>query len=235
MSLMKWPGTTDKTSDKPDLSSLSDDQLDDLMVAAGLTEQETLDRQHDSRLLSALANLPGGPPDYCETLRGLIRLRNEGPFPFEAQDLYDHLHVRAEADVKAARKAATKAIPSPVDVPADMSVAGWLRAKWNSADEVVRNALQAVANVVGVSVPMSRTRKSSEGGRDSPSTRRAEVGLQPNRDDFEPLEIPAEAEEAEEPHYHGPPEWHDDDADGWQPCSSLHDALHLDPEDHGGS
>lgn len=225
--LMKWPGGRGK-SNKPDLSSLSDDQLDDLMVAAGLTEQGALDRQHDSRLLSALANLPGGPPEYLATLRGLIRLRNEGPFPFEAQDLYDHLHVRAEADVKAARKAATKAIPSPVDVPADMSVAGWLRAKWNSADEVVRNALQAVANVVGVSVPMSRTRKSSEGGRDSPSTRRAEVGLQPNRDDFEPLEIPAEIDP--EDRYDGP-QWSDDDALDWEPCNSLHDALH--PDDRG--
>ena len=226
--LMKWPGGRGK-SNKPDLSSLSDDQLDDLMVAAGLTEQGALDRQHDSRLLSALANLPGGPPEYLATLRGLIRLRNEGPFPFEAQDLYDHLHVRAEADVKAARKAATKAIPSPVDVPADMSVAGWLRAKWNSADEVVRNALQAVASAVGVSVPLSRTRDSSVGVSDSSPCRRTKFPLHLNVEQDLAEMGPAEAEEPEEAGYHDPPEWHDDDADGWQPCTSLHDALH--PED----
>lgn len=226
MSLMKWPGTTDKPN-KPDLSSLSDDQLDDLMVAAGLMEQETLDRQGDSRLIVALANLPGGPPEYLATLRGLIRLRDQGQLPPEAKDMYEKLRTRAVADVKAARKAAPQVTLSPSDVPADTSIAGWLKSRWSSADEAVRNALQAVANAVGIPVPMSRTRKSVGGGKDSPPTRRTRPKLQPNRDDSEPLDIPAEPKEA---HYHDPPQWHDDHADGWEPCSSLHDALHPEEE-----
>ena len=135
----KWPGTADKTSDKSDLSKLSDDELDDLMVEAGLMEEDALDRQRDSLLLMALVNLPGGPPVYHSTLQGLMRLRDEGSVPHEAQDLCDRLRARAVADVKAAHKTASKVTSSPADVPADTSVTGWLKEKWTSADEAVRH------------------------------------------------------------------------------------------------
>ena len=192
--LMKWPGTTDKTPDKPDLSKLSDDELDDLMVDAGLMRQDELDRQRDSRLLTALANLPRGAPEYHETLAGLMKLRDERPFPFEAQDLCDRLRAHAVADVKAAHKAAPKVTSSPADVPDDVPddvpIADWLKFKWTSADEAVRNALQAVASAVGASIPLSRTRNSSVGVKDSGSTRRSDSGQQPNHDESARSESP---------------------------------------------
>ena len=227
--LMKWPGTADKPI-KPDLSKLSDDELDDLIVAAGLMDQDELDRQRDSRLMIVLANLPDGPPEYLPTLRGLMRLRDQGPFPLEAQDMYDRLRSRAMSDVKAAHKVAPKTAPSPADVPADMSVADWLRARWSSADEAVRNALQAVASTVGISIPMSRTRTQPIPPKDSSSTRRTESALQLTHDEQAPTERPAEAEEPEEAGYHDPPEWNDELADGWTPCESLHDAFRSDTE-----
>ena len=231
---MKWP-TTNKTSDKSGrsawLKGLSDDQLDNLMTQSGLMEQEALDRQRDTRLVTAMAKLPGGPPDYCETWRGLMKLRDEGQLPPEAKDMYEKLRTRAEAEVKAACKAATKAIPSPVDVPADTSIIGWLKSRWSSADETVRNALQAVASTVGISIPMSRTRTQPIPPKDSSSTRRTESALQLTHDEQAPTERPAEKEEPEEPRYDDPPQWDDELADGWTPCESLHDALN--PEDNG--
>lgn len=229
MNLMKWPGTTDKPNN-PDLSKLSDDELDDLVVKAGLMEQDDLDQQRDMKLVNALAKLAGGPPDYHSTLRGLMKLRHEGQFPLEAQDLYDRLRSRALAEVKAARKAGPKVTPSPADIPADMSLAGWLKARWTSADEAVRNALQAVASAVGASIPLSRTRNSSVGVKDPGSAQRTESEQQPNHGESVPLESPTEKEEPEEPGYHDPPEWHDAHADGWTPCSSIHEAFRSDEE-----
>ena len=227
MSLMKWPGTANKPN-KPDLSMLSDDELDDLMVKGGLMEEDALDRQRDSRLLTAVANLPG-PPEYCETLAGLMKLRHEGPFPFEAQDLYEKLRARAMSDVEAVRKVAPKVTPSPADVPADKSLAGWLKARWSSADEAVRNALRAVASAVGVEVPLSRTRNSIVGGKDSASPRRSNSGLHLTHDESDPPESPADEES--EFRYDGP-HWHDELADGWEARDNLYDALHPD-EDRG--
>jgi hypothetical protein len=226
---MEWPGGRDK-SNKPDLSKLSDDELDEQMVKAGLMQQDHLDQQRDSLLLIALANLPGGPAEYHETLAGLMKLRDVGAFPFEAQDLYERLRARAMSDVETARKAAPKVTPSPADVAPDTSMAGWLKAHWTSADEAVRNALRAVASAVGASIPMSRTRKSSAGRKDSPLARRSESEQHPNHGGSVPLESPPEKEEPGSD-YHDPPQWHDDASPDWEPCSSLHDALH--PDDRG--
>ena len=225
--MMKWP-TTNKTPKKPELSSLSDDQLDDLMVDAGLMEQDELDRQRDSRLLIAMANLPGGPPEYHATLRGLMKLRHQGPFPLEAQDLYDRLRARASADVKAARKAVPKVTPSPADLAPDTSMAGWLKARWASADEAVRHSLRAIANAVGIDVPLARTRP--VGGKEASDIRRSEFTRHPNHGEPTPTERPAETESEQAVHDDGP-QWHDDDAEGWEPCTSLHDALRS--EDRG--
>lgn len=224
----KWPGTADKTSDRSAwLKGLSDDELDDLMVQAGLTEQDDLDRQRDSRLMIALANLPGGPPEYLGTLRGLMSLRDVGPFPLEALDMYDRLRARALADVKAAHRAAPKVTPSPADVTADMSVAGWLKARWSSADEAVRHTLRSVAESLSVPIPMSRTRTQPPGVKDSGFNRRSDSDQHPNRDDSEPLESPPETEP--EDRYDGP-QWSDDDALDWEPCESLHEAFRSDAD-----
>ena len=226
--MMKWP-TTNKTPKKPELSSLSDDQLDDLMVDAGLMEQDELDRQRDSRLLIAMANLPGGPPEYHATLRGLMKLRHQGPFPLEAQDLYDRLRARASADVKAARKAVPKVTPSPADLAPDTSMAGWLKARWASADEAVRHSLRAIANAVGIDVPLARTRHVAV--QDSSPARRTESTRHPNDEESAPSEGPAGRKQRG---YHDPPQW-DDDADGWTPSESLTEALRdaLHPEERG--
>jgi hypothetical protein len=223
----------DKTSDKSDrrarLTGLSDDELDEQMVKAGLMEQDHLDQRRDSLLLLALAQLPGGPPEYHKTLAGLMKLRDEGAFPYEAQDLYDRLRTRAMADVETARKAVPKVTWSPADVAPDTSMAGWLKAHWTSADEAVRNALQAVARAVGASIPLSRTRDSSVDVKDPGSTQRTESTRHTSHAEQDPLEGPAEKEE---PDYHDRPQWHDDDAEGWEPVESLRDAFRSD-EDRG--
>ena len=174
MTLMQWPSTTDKQG-KAGLSKLSDGELDNLMIKSGLMQQDDLDQQHDSPLMIALANLPGGPPDYYETWRGLMQLRDAGPFPFEVQDLYDRLRERAVADVKAALRASAEVIPPTSSLPADTSMAGWLSARWESADAAVRNALQLLADSLGVSLPLRRTRHAAV--QDSSSTGRTESTL----------------------------------------------------------
>ncbi len=128
----------------------------------------------------------------------------------------------------------TFALPSPdnVTVPPGMSFADWLKFTWRSADEAVRHTLRTVAEALGVPVPLSRTRTHPvAAAKDSSRAIRTESEQQPNRPRPRPAEIPAEAEEPEEAGYHDPPEWHDEHADGWTPCESLHDALHS--EDRG--
>jgi hypothetical protein len=227
---MKWPGGRGKPSNKSDLSKLSDDELDERMVEAGLMDQDALDRQHAERLMIALANLPGGPPEYFETLRGLVKLRDEGPFPYEAQDLYDRLRARAEADVKATRKAAPKVTPSPADVAPDTSMAGWLKAHWSSADETVRHSLRVLADKLGIPLPLRRTRRNP--AQDSGSTRRTDADQHTTNDVSAPSGSPAEPKERD---YYDPPASDDELADGWEPSESLTEALHdaLDPEDRG--
>ena len=173
MTLMQWPSTTDKQG-KAGLSKLSDGELDAMMVQAGLMDQEELDRQRDARLVNALGNLPG-PPEYHETWRGLMKLRDEGPFPLEVQDIYDRLRARASSDVKAALRASAEVIPPTSSLPADTSMAGWLSARWESADAAVRNALQLLADSLGVSLPLRRTRHAAV--QDSSSTGRTESTL----------------------------------------------------------
>lgn len=158
-------------------------------------------------------------------LEVLIALADLGTLPADAQLLYADIQTRAETSMKA-----TVALPAPdnVTVPPGMSFADWLKFKWRSADASVRNSLRTVAEALRVSVPLTRTRKSSVGGKDSPPTRRTRPELQPNRDDSEPLENPAEKEE---PEYDDGPAWSDDDSPDWTPCDSLYDALH--PDDRG--
>ena len=160
-------------------------------------------------------------------LEVLIALAELGTLPPDAQLLYADIQTRAETSMKA-----TLALPSPehVTVPPGMSFAEWLKFKWQRADASFRHTLRTVAEALGVSVPMIRARKSSIGGKDLSPAWRTESEQQPNRPRPRPSEIPAEAEEKEEAGYHDPPEWHDEHADGWTPCESLHDAFRSDTE-----
>lgn len=157
-------------------------------------------------------------------LEVLIALADLDSLPPEAQRLYADIQTRAETSMKA-----TLALPSPdnATVPPDTSFADVLRIRWRSADSSIRHTLRTVANALGVSVPLTRTKKSSVGGKDSSGSQRTESVQHPNRDDSEPLE---RAAEAEEPDYHDPPEWHDELADGWTHCESLHEAFRSDSE-----
>ena len=163
-----------------------------------------------------------------DVLMGLTDLSKQGPLPSDAALLYQEFLARAEANM-----ATTFASASPdfVATPTEMSFADWVKFKWQSADTSFRHTLRTVAEALRISVPMSRTRISSAGGKDSSPIRRSESALQLTHDEQAPTERPAEKEEPEEPRYDDPPEWHDELADGWEPCSSLHDALHS--EDRG--
>ena len=108
----------------------------------------------------------------------------------------------------------------------DMTVTDWLRERWTSADEAVRHSLRLLADALGIPLPLRRTQPVP--AQDSSPARRTKFPLQPYVEQDLAEMGPAEAEEPEEAGYHDPPEWHDDDAEGWQPCSSLHDALRSD-------
>lgn len=157
----------------------------------------------------------------------LDELRKTGPLPLELEQR--HQKLRRQEFYKAGL--VCDRYPPPSDsrlVPADMTIADWLRAKWVGADTVVRNALQALAERIGVPIPMSRTRIHQVPAQDSPQARRTKFARQPY---VEQDTLPSLTERKQRG-YHDPPEWDDDDADGWQPCTSLHDALYP-PKDRG--
>ena len=109
-----------------------------------------------------------------------------------------------------------------------MTIADWLRERWTSADEAVRNALRLLADALNIPLPLRRTRPvPAIPAQGSSPTRRTRPARQPyvEQDTLPSLTEPKERG------YHDPPEWDDDDADGWQSSTSLHDALH--PEERG--
>ncbi len=165
-----------------------------------------------------------------DVLMGLTDLSKQGPLPSDAALLSQEIRTRAEMNMERAKM--TFALPSPdnVTVPPGMSFTDWLNFKWRTANASVRHTLRTVADALGVPVPLTRTRNSSVGGEDSSPARRTGTERQPSQGKSEPAESPAEEEELEEPHYHDPPEWHDEHADGWTPCESLHDAFRSDTE-----
>lgn len=158
----------------------------------------------------------------------MMDLQSKGPLHPEAERLYRRLRFRALLDLRRrARLSRIDTDPSHVDDPSSMTVGEWIKAKWTSADETVRNALKTVAGAIGASIPMVRTRKPAEGAKDSGPTRRTESDQHPNQGKPEAMESPEQAEP--EDHCDGP-QWSDDDALGWVPCDSLHDAFHLDED-----
>ena len=155
----------------------------------------------------------------------LDKLRMTGPRPHQLEDR--HQKLRREQLFKAGLKADHYPPPSTSRLEnADMTVADWLKARWTSADASVRHSLRLLADALNIPLPLRRTRHVAV--QDSGSTRRTESTQQPTHVEQAPQDRSSEIEP--EFRYDGP-QWHDDDADGWEPCKSLHDAMH--PEDRG--
>ena len=154
----------------------------------------------------------------------LDKLRKTGALPQQLEARHQKLrrHQLFAAGLKAGEypPPATSSLEDP-----DMTIADWLKHKWASADEAVRHSLRLLADALGIPLPLTR-RTQPVPAQDSLPLRRTTYAPQP----YVGQASAAAESEAEEAGYHDL-EWHDDDADGWEPCSSLHDALH--PEDRG--
>ena len=169
------------------------------------------------------------PDDELDVLMGLTDLSKLGPLPSDTALLSQEIRTRAEMNMERAKT--TLALPSPdnVTVPPGMSFTDWLKFRWQSADASVRHTLRTVADSLGIEVPLTRTRR--VGGKDSSGSQRTDSDQQPSQGERRRKESPLEAEEPKEAGYHDPPQWHDEVADGWEPCDSLYEALH--PDDRG--
>jgi len=114
-----------------------------------------------------------------DVLMGLTDLSKLGPLPPDAASLYQEIQARAESRMEQSQTILALPSPDSVTDPADESFADWLKFKWRGADASVRQTLRTVAEALGVSVPLSRTRNSSVGAKDSGSTRRTGTEQQP--------------------------------------------------------
>ena len=153
----------------------------------------------------------------------LDELRKTGPLPLELEERYQGLRRQQffRAGLKCDRY--LPSLPSRL-VPADMTVSDWLKHKWTSADEAVRHSLRLLADVLGIPLPLRRTHHVA--AKDPADTRRTESTRHPNDEESAPSEsLPEDVPDNDDSS-----QWSDDDAEGWTPCSSLHDALHPDDE-----
>lgn len=223
---MKWP-TANGTSKKSDVSELlkrlSDERLRWLVI------RTSSEADSNMVLVSTLASVRATAEKHANFF-ALAELRAQGPLHDEAEAVYRRLRFRALLHVaRTAHRSPMFAEMSP-ELDHTVPIGEWLKARWESADKTIRSALQAVATGVGVSLPMTRRRKPHGGPKDSPSNRRTEPDQHPNPAEPIQHESPAETEPKKHEN-HDRPQWHDDDADGWKPCTSLHDALH--PDERG--
>ena len=223
------PPAFSKRSKKADraelLKLLSDGQLRWLLIRL------SPEAEADSILAHSLCH--GYPiPEKHQQFLSMMDLRKKAPLHPEAEAMYKRLRFRALLDLRRrARVSRDDTDVSPADDPSTMTFSEWLRARWSSADRSVRDALRMVAGSVGASIPLTRTRKSTVGAKDSGPSARSDLGQQPNQGEPEPTGMPPE-NESKAPRYDDPPEWHDDHAVGWIPCDSWYAALHPD-EDRG--
>ena len=181
-------------------------------------------------------------PRRHQEFDALLELKKTGPLPHQLEERYQKL--RREQLIRAGLKASQYPPPSTSSLePADMTVVDWLQDKWLSANEAVRESLRILAAKLSIDVPLTRTRPipvqdSKSGDKDSSPEERSESARHTSQHGN-----PASSDELAglglDPQFRrrGTPEWHDDDADGWTPSESLHDALRdaLDPEDRGWS
>ena len=155
----------------------------------------------------------------------LDKLRVSGPLPLELEERYQRLRRQQffRAGLKCDRY--LPSLPSRLE-NADMTIADWLRARWSSADKTVRHSLRLLADVLGIPLPLRRTRPvSASTAKDSSSTRRTESTRHPNHGESTPSEslpdLPAEFRLDGR-------QWSDDD--GWEPVESLRDAFRSDDD-----
>ena len=161
----------------------------------------------------------------------LDKLRVSGPLPHQLEARHQKLrrqqffHAGLECDRY------LPSLPSRL-VPADMTIADWLRERWSSADKTVRHSLRLLADALNIPLPLRRTQ--AVPAKDPADTRRSESTRHPNHGEPAPSESLPEVPAEFQPDGR---QWSDDDADGWTPSESLTEALHdaLAPEDRGWS
>jgi len=169
----------------------------------------------------------------------LDKLRLSGPLPRQLEQR--HQKLRREQLFKAGLVADDYPPPSTSRLEnVDMTVTDWVRPKWTSADATVRRSLRAIAEALGIplplvrtrSIPMPRTLKSKADVPIGPPTRRTDSEQHTNHGEPAPLDSLAGMDPQSR---NDPPAWHDDDAPEWEPSESLTEALHdaLDPDDRG--
>ena len=158
----------------------------------------------------------------------LDKLRLTGPLPRPLEER--HQHLRRQQFFRAGLKCERYPPSSPSRLNPDMAVADWVRARWSSADEAVRSRLRLLADALGISLPLIRTRRIARlDVANSSPTRRTKPALHTSHGEPAPLDDLAEQYGLD---YQDPPAWDDERADGWEPVESLHDALH--PDDDRG-
>lgn len=173
-----------------------------------------------------------------EEFDALDELRKHGPLPRELEER--HQRLRRQQFFKAGLECDRYPPSSSQALVPDMNVADWLRARWTSADATVRRSLRAIADALGIplplvrtrQVPMPRTLKSKADVPIGPPTRRTESTRHTSHAEQDALDSLA----GMDPEFRNDvPQWSDDAADGWTPSESLTEALHdaLDPEDRG--
>ncbi len=107
-----------------------------------------------------------------EEFNVLDKLRMYGPLPLELEQRYQKL--RRQEFYRAGLKADNYPPSSSHLEDTDMSVSDWLRAKWISADAIVRKPLRLLADALGIPLPLARTRPvSSQDSSPTPVMRRS--------------------------------------------------------------
>ena len=153
----------------------------------------------------------------------LDELRTSGPLPDQLEAR--HQKLRRQQLFAAGLKAHQYPPPATLRLEdSDMTVTDWLRERWSSADEPVRNALRLLAEALSIPLPLIRTKailaKPTPVIRRSESTRHTNQHGEPALSDTLVKKYGLD--------YHDPPEWDDELADGWEPVESLRDAFRSD-------
>ena len=151
----------------------------------------------------------------------LDELRKHGPLPHQLEQR--HQQLRRQQFFKAGLQCDHYPPSSPADILADMTIAEWLKERWSSADKTVRHSLRLLADALGIPLPLRRTHRVR--AKDSSPARRTRPALHTSHGEPAPLDSLAKKYGLD---YHDPPQWDDDDADGWEPVESLRDAFRSD-------
>ncbi|KKK64270.1 hypothetical protein LCGC14_2985900 [marine sediment metagenome] len=155
----------------------------------------------------------------------LEELRKTGPLPPELEQRYEKL--RRQQLFAAGLDASQYPPPSSSRLEnVDVSIVDWLQKRWISGSASVRHSLLLLADKLSIPLPMTRTRPIPP--KDSSPARRTKPARQPYVEQDTSDSLPGLDPEFRR----DPPEWHEDHADGWEPCESLYDALHPPKDRH---